>query len=343
MPVTLPSDSTDRPLDDLNLIRDWDQDSYRPRLGLAGSLSVLVHAVLGLAVFMAPRSIFESNPPLPIDARVVERKVTTLVAPRFELTQKEPNKSPIKPEVNLDDLTASLQNRRAPRTYVPPPTAPRKEQDAPRPVEAPPQLETTAPDARPLAQLGAPQLPQIEARALENKRSPFEIAGQTTGAKKGPEDGRIPVMQRQSVDELMRQSIQGTPGSSGQVVTDIPSQSNPLQPQSQIGSALELLSDPQGVDFRPYMKRILAIVRRNWFAVIPESARFGRRGRTLIQFSISKDGRVPKLVISGPSGAEALDRAAVAGISASNPFPPLPVEFKGEVIRLQFAFSYNMQ
>lgn len=343
MPVTLPSDSTDRPLGELNLIRDWDQNSYRPRLGLAGSLSILVHVVLGLAVFMAPRSIFESNPNSPLDSPVVERKVTPLVAPRFELTQKEPNKAPIKPEVNLDDLTASLQNRRAPRTYVPPPTAPRKQQDSPRPVEAPPQLETTAPDTRQLAQLGTPQLPQIDTRAPENKRSPFENAGQTAGTKKGPENGRIPVMQRQSVDELMRQSIQGTPGSSGQIVTDIPSQSNPLQPQSQIGSALELLSDPQGIDFRPYMKRILAIVRRNWFAVIPESARFGRRGRTLIQFSISKDGRVPKLVISGPSGAEALDRAAVAGISASNPFPPLPSEFKGEVIRLQFAFSYNMQ
>ena len=51
---------------------------------------------------------------------------------------------------------------------------------------------------------------------------------------------------------------------------------------------------------------------------------------------------MPKLVISVPSGAQPLDRAAVAGISASNPFPPLPVEFKGEQIRLQFTFSYNM-
>ncbi|MGI2907221.1 TonB family protein [Tolypothrix sp. VBCCA 56010] len=102
------------------------------------------------------------------------------------------------------------------------------------------------------------------------------------------------------------------------------------------------MSDPQGVDFRPYMIRVLAIVKRNWFAVIPESARFGRRGKTIIQFAISKDGKVPKLVITGPSGTEALDRAAVAGISASNPFPPLPSEFKGDVIRLQFGFSYNM-
>ena len=61
-----------------------------------------------------------------------------------------------------------------------------------------------------------------------------------------------------------------------------------------------------------------------------------------IQFSISQDGNVPKLVIASASGTEALDRAAVAGISASNPFPPLPTEFKGDRIVLQFNFAYNM-
>jgi TonB family protein len=109
------------------------------------------------------------------------------------------------------------------------------------------------------------------------------------------------------------------------------------------GSNLELLSDPQGVDFRPYLIRVLAAVRRNWFAVIPESARLGnQKGRVIVQFAIDRSGKVPKLVISIPSGAPPLDRAAVAGISASNPFPPLPSEFKGEQIRLQFTFSYNM-
>jgi outer membrane biosynthesis protein TonB len=48
-------------------------------------------------------------------------------------------------------------------------------------------------------------------------------------------------------------------------------------------------------------------------------------------------------VIETPSGVEALDRAAVAGISASVPFPPLPSEFKGSEIRLQFAFKYNVR
>ena len=80
---------------------------------------------------------------------------------------------------------------------------------------------------------------------------------------------------------------------------------------------------------------------KDWFAVMPESVHMGRRGKCLLQFAIDRNGNVPKLVISMPSGAEPLDRAAVAGISASVPFPPLPTEFKGDQIRLQFAFSYN--
>jgi TonB family protein len=122
---------------------------------------------------------------------------------------------------------------------------------------------------------------------------------------------------------------------------------NPSAPSvpvpGKLGSSVELLSDPQGVDFWPYMVKVLSTVRRNWFSVIPESARMGRQGRTIVQFAINKDGTVAKVVFAASSGTEALDRAAVAGISASNPFPPLPVEFKGSQVRLQFAFKYNVR
>ena len=67
----------------------------------------------------------------------------------------------------------------------------------------------------------------------------------------------------------------------------------------------------------------------------------GRRGQVLIQFIIDRHGAVPKLVIATSSGTESFDRAAVAGVSMSNPFPPLPPDFKGDQIRVQLAFRYN--
>jgi TonB family protein len=103
-----------------------------------------------------------------------------------------------------------------------------------------------------------------------------------------------------------------------------------------------ILSDTRGVDFGPYLSRIVYIVRRNWYSVIPESARLGQKGRVGIVFEILKDGTVPQLRLVASSGADPLDRAALAGIHASIPFPPLPEEFTGNHLVLQFIFLYNL-
>ena len=84
-----------------------------------------------------------------------------------------------------------------------------------------------------------------------------------------------------------------------------------------------ILSDTRGVDFGPYLARIVYIVRRNWISVIPESARLGEKGRVGVVFEILKDGSVPQLRLVASSGSDPLDRAAVNGIHASVPFPPL--------------------
>lgn len=103
-----------------------------------------------------------------------------------------------------------------------------------------------------------------------------------------------------------------------------------------------ILSDTQGVDFGPYLARIVRVVRENWYAVMPESARLGEKGRVAIQFAILRDGRVPELDLVLTSGSQALDGAANAAIHASIPFPPLPDEYKGNDLKLRFIFLYNL-
>jgi TonB family protein len=118
---------------------------------------------------------------------------------------------------------------------------------------------------------------------------------------------------------------------------------SPLQgPESEHSLQLpQLLTDAQGVDFAPYLRLILLTVRRNWQAVMPEAVRLGRRGKVSIVFSIGRDGQVIKLVYTEQSGIDSFDKAAVAGISMSNPFPPLPAAFQGDHIAVQFNFAYN--
>jgi TonB family protein len=107
----------------------------------------------------------------------------------------------------------------------------------------------------------------------------------------------------------------------------------------QLGN-LEVLSDTQGVDFGPYLQRVLHDVKMNWYSAIPESAQM-KHGNLIIEFAITKDGKVAGMKLVATSGDVPLDRAAWAGIVGSNPFPPLPSEFGGEFLALRFRFFYN--
>jgi TonB family protein len=106
---------------------------------------------------------------------------------------------------------------------------------------------------------------------------------------------------------------------------------------------LEVLTDTMGVDFGPYLQRVLHDVRLNWYNLIPESARapLMKKGKLTIEFAILKDGTVAGMKLVATSGDVALDRGAWGGITASNPFPPLPNEFGGQYLGLRFTFYYN--
>jgi TonB family protein len=114
---------------------------------------------------------------------------------------------------------------------------------------------------------------------------------------------------------------------------------------------VEILSDTLGVDFGSYLQSVLTDVRKNWYNAIPASARH-KQGKVVIEFTIAKDGRVrgvKPIPASGEiiklnafgSGDADLERAACAGITASDPFPPLPSAFGGQYLSLRVSFLYN--
>jgi len=106
----------------------------------------------------------------------------------------------------------------------------------------------------------------------------------------------------------------------------------------------EILTDTMGVDFGPYLARITEVVRENWYNLLPPSVfpPIGKQGKLSIQFVILKDGKVSGMELHTTSGDVALDRAAWASITASNPFPPLPKEFGGQILGLRFYYFYNL-
>ncbi len=330
---------------ELQFLLDWrGQRGGSPRKQ-AWVASLFIHAALVAGLTLLPPTRTRLNAP---GVLADLARPTPLVAPPAELTQREPNRGKIGREFDLESLMPRPPLRVPPappsttRPAAPMAALPERKLSAPS-LPEPPKVEGSRAVAQ-LPPLGAPipiAPPQIQTQ--ERPKLAFERPGLPETA--GQPSGRIPAPST-SVAEAARSAARLRGG--GLIVGDLGEglggigEALNLPPSPGRGSTLELLSDPMGVDFRPYLIRILSTVRRNWYAVIPESAKLGRQGRVVIQFAISRDGAVPKLIIASPSGTEALDRAAVAGISASNPFPPLPSEFRGHQVRLQFTFLYNM-
>ncbi|HTB16119.1 MAG TPA: energy transducer TonB [Bryobacteraceae bacterium] len=262
----------------------------------------------------------------------------------------------MRPELDVRSEIAAPQSQ-APK-YRPPKPAPGPVTQpvpppAPTPVIEPPKIQVVTAQPPPLPPSIAPPpipdgtTPQAPPPPAESKpKMAFENVSPPTAIRVNgpPPDPRL--LMHPAPPEFTAPTNRPTGGGGisvgdiGDDLTLLPGL-NQAQSKGRMGSNLQLMSDANGFDFKPYLMQVLASVRRNWLAVIPQSASMGRRGSVLIQFIIDRRGGVPKLVIASSSGTEAFDRAAVAGVSASNPFPPLPPEFKGDQIRLQLAFSYN--
>jgi TonB family protein len=333
------------------LLRRDHRDDWR-RWRSAAAASVLVHVVLLTVLLLMP----ESAP-----NRVYEQpriiRFTPLYIPT-ELTQKAPNKGKLSKELTVEAIAPRPVIKApspAPPKRVPPPAPlplPQAAKAEPKPVAVePPKIEPPKIDLPPqqteIAKLNPPlpPPPQPPKLALENAAPPPPPAGSNQGKRLGTV--LIPnTSVEAAVHDLTTNGTLGGRQSVGDSGTDLGAAGAGLNLPPSAGrphSNLELRSDPLGVDFRPYMVQVLAAVRRNWFAVYPEAARLGQRGEVVLEFAIAKQGIVTKVIFSTESGAKALDQSAVAAISASNPLPPLPAEFKGDRIVLRMTFMYNMQ
>jgi TonB family protein len=336
---------------ELHLLLERDRADDWRRWRVAIVVTFATHVVLLIALLLVPESM--------TTLRVYESQPIHLVTPLYvptELTQKDPNKGKLSKELSVAAATpqpmlkAPSQPRPSkaiPAAAPPSPPPPQIAKTEPKLVIVePPKVETQAvPQPEQIAKLASPvppppaQQPKLQ---FENAITP------PTGPSQGNGQARIAIP-NSSIDASVR-DLTRNPVPSNQVVEDFgevgtgnglglnlpPSAGRPQ-------SSMELASDPMGADFRPYMRQIIQTIKRNWLAVYPEAARTGMRGEVVLLFRIVKEGTVAKVSFSAESGAKALDQAAVAAISASNPLPPLPREFKGNQIVLRMTFKYNMQ
>ncbi len=90
-------------------------------------------------------------------------------------------------------------------------------------------------------------------------------------------------------------------------------------------------------DFGPYMRDLQKRIKMNW-----DPPKGNESKRVVLLFKIAKDGRLLSCSVFKSSGLPNADKAAINAVQATAPFRPLPPEFKGSSIDIQFTFDYNV-
>jgi TonB family protein len=302
-------------------------DTERARLRLREALwiSIILHAILALLVVVAlPKLLQRSSRNSPSIAEMLQQHdLTYLTLP------------PSKPETPPKETTKiSDQNRRAAMRHPDQKTL-QELRDAAR-AGAPGANQPASAAAQPPGGAPSQSKSAADTQAAEQNQTQARLEPPPASGSRAKGAFSSAVSPGSAIEQAARASAErhGAGGDFG---------AGPSQQPTKLSNFADVLSDTMGVDFGPYLARVLADIRRNWYNVIPEAARppLMEQGTVSIDFVIQKNGSVAGLKLMAPSGDVSLDRAAWGGITASNPFPPLPTEFRGQYLALRLHFLYN--
>jgi len=318
-----------------HLLIQLQDDLERSRKREAVWISIIVHLVL--AILLVNFKFIEKF--IPIHSAVLvpanSKENTTFLAlpPDLQKPAHKPNTNILSdkdriattrhPELDPKELRKVLAS--------PPPGAPGLR--GPRGAQpAAPQQQAMAPNQAPMQPPAQPAPPQQRPQFETNQTAQLQTPPSHNSFSKYAQGMSVgSAIQQAAQDAAARRA--GGGGQEGDFGINSPAHGR------QYGN-LEVLSDTQGVDFGPYLERIVQEVREHWYELIPESAQM-KKGKLAIDFAIMKDGHVQALAVRASSGDPALDRPAYGSITASDPFPPLPKEFTGPYLELRFRFYYN--
>lgn len=297
------------------------------------SAVVLAEIIFILLIFLVP-SLFRRHEPSAAEQEIARKQMTLLLPPgAFEPPRPEPRVAP-PPKVKVDP--------RVLRKIAPPAPTP---EPAPQPVQpkvAPKELPS-APTPQPNAAVPPPPAPTPK----EQVQIPANPTPKLEAPDPQPANRGLVLPKDTSAGRAIEDSLKGSVGKiqapriggGGQ----IPGGGSRGGRGADFGP-VEMLTPTDGVDFRDYLARVYASVKRNWFAVMPPSVSLGDQGIVVLQFKIMQDGSVPsdEPNLLQTSQKEPLDRAAVSSVRASNPFGPLPSAYKRPYIELRFSYYYNI-
>lgn len=259
--------------------------------------------------------------------------------------QKATPKKVTKPMQNPLQQLKKPQPKAQPKQSAPLPWAPKKTTQPPAvqgtpkaPTEAPkPALTPSAPKInKPNGNFNIPA-PKISAPKVAGP-SGGPIAGSKTGS--GSTSGSSGNGTKTTPSPSFSPSGSGTsnggrfsPGSTGSAGrTGNVGNPGPGNPKGAPG--IDAIKEP---DFGPYMRELQRRIKMNW-----EPPKGNESKRVVLLFKIARDGRLISHRVYKSSGLPAADRAAMHAVELTAPFKPLPPDYRGDSVDIQFTFDYNV-
>lgn len=269
----------------------------------------------------------------------------------FVLVEKEA--TPINKKTNLrSDRNSRAGGKHDPRRKITPPekisrqsapsqSSPRQAAPQKRAVKQPPRQTAVAQHKTPprprmeqpsqeQPRLSAPNPFSIPVPKVKAPRAVSPVGGPVTSgpiaSSSGPSGSPSPIMSSGGG------SSRGSRGSAYSTGGGNYGNPGPGDPNGAPG--VDAIKEP---DFGPYMLELQRRIKRNW-----HPPRGNESKRVVLLFKVSRDGRLLSLKPVKSSGNSETDAAAMDAVKISAPFRPLPPEYRGSDVDIQFTFDYNV-
>lgn len=316
----------------IRLLDTLDDERAQSRFREAIYISVIFYLAVGWFIFYGPTVLFHQprliNPSdvlkqrdkeltfldMPKDiSKQLPRKPTDVISDRDRTAQTA------KPTLDRKTLEQLQAMRRA---GAPGLSAPARLPNAPQPsAPEPQQVQQQPPAPTPLPPQPPVQQAMVDAPRPAPTRPNFGAPSQSAG---------------DAIRQATQQASQNR-GQGGDYGANLPVTHQGLN------TGVDVLSDTMGVNFGPYLTKILREIKATWLPLIPEEARppLNKQGETLIRFTILPDGRIGSMSLDGSTHDDAINKSAWGSITGVGQFPPLPGEFHGPNLELRIHYLVN--
>ena len=316
----------------VKLIDSIEDERARARFRESVYLSVFVWIAIAMVVFFGPKYLWHA-PRVVLPSEVLQaREMTELTDPALHaphLSSAPPPRVDTHTLEHLRSTEPKVASAPRPTTPAPQPRTETQPETRPTPAQPPPPMQpATAPPNLPSAPAPQPTRPPPPVVAEAPHPQPSSHPDFATGST-NPGD---------MINNATRNLSPG--GGPARGIT------NGGRGGSDLGMGpAEILSDTQGVNFNPYLQRILREIYNQWIPLIPEEARppLSKSGITMIRFTIMPDGTIGAMHLDGSTHDDALNHAAWGSIVGVNQFPPLPSQFHGPNLELRIHYLVNRQ